>query len=213
MKRNKLFLLGLFVVFAAVLSLSLVSSTFAKYVTTESGSDKARVAKWGVVIEADALTVFKDEYDGTVKGTSSEKVVAPGTAGSLANLGITGTPEVKVEVKYTATLTLTGWTVDGADYCPLEITVGTTTYKIGTNPTDAVDIDDLISKVEAAIAAYTKEYGVNTDLSSADAPEVSWAWAFTGNDNAKDTKLGDVAAAGSAPIIKLDITCTVTQID
>ena len=38
MKKNKLFLLGLFVVFAAVLSLSLVSNTFAKYVSSDTYS-------------------------------------------------------------------------------------------------------------------------------------------------------------------------------
>ena len=46
-----------------------------------------------------------------------------------------------------------------------------------------------------------------------DAPAISWAWAFTGNDDDKDTYLGDQAAAGNAATISLDVTATVTQID
>ena len=68
MKKNKLFLLGLFVVFAAVLSLSLVSNTLAKYTTSDSGSDTARVAKWGVTVSASGdETAVLDTADGATE--------------------------------------------------------------------------------------------------------------------------------------------------
>ena len=47
----------------------------------------------------------------------------------------------------------------------------------------------------------------------ANAPAISWKWAFEGNDNVKDTYLGDQAAAGNAATISLSVTATVTQID
>lgn len=212
MKKNKLFLLGLFVVFAAVLSLSLVSNTLAKYTTSDNGSDTARVAKWGVVVNLDSFDMFEANYDNTViSANGTDKVVAPGTTGTLAGISITGAPEVKVEVKFEATLELTGWEVSGAEYCPLEIKVGSVTYKIGDN---ATDIEDLIDKVEAAIEGYTAEYDANVNLATfAEAPQVSWTWKLEGNDDVKDTALGDQAANATAPEIELSVTCTVTQVE
>ena len=50
-------------------------------------------------------------------------------------MALSGSPEVKVEVKYQSTLTLSGWVVDGDEYCPIVFTIGTETY--GTNITGA----------------------------------------------------------------------------
>ena len=46
MKKNKIFTLGLAIAFVFVLSLTLVSGTFAKYTSTVTGKDSAAVAKW-----------------------------------------------------------------------------------------------------------------------------------------------------------------------
>ena len=56
MKRNKLFILGICTVMVALVSLSLVSGTWAKYTSTVSGSSAARVAKWDVVYTDNAAT-------------------------------------------------------------------------------------------------------------------------------------------------------------
>lgn len=220
MKKNKMFILGLLTLFVAVLSLSLVSGTYAKYVTSESGSDSARVAKWGVVVTGTADT-FKETYEkddnnftlaaNTV--VSTEKVVAPGTSGSMVAFTITGTPEVAVNVKFEGRLELGDkWVVSGSTYyCPIEIKVGDTTFK----GMDYANADAFEAAVNAKIAEYSKDYVAGTDLSTidADAPAISWAWAFTGNDDVKDTYLGDQAAASNAATISLSVTVTVTQID
>lgn len=197
-----------------------VSGTFAKYVTSGNVTDEGRVAKWGVEISGTA-NMFAKEYAkdnssftlaaNTV--VSTENVVAPGTKGNMAAFTITGTPEVAVNVKFEGTLTLNDKWVDagGNYYCPIEITVGDTTFK-GTAFASA----DLFEEaVNAKIATYTKDYEANTNLSTigGDAPAISWAWAFTGNNDVKDTYLGDQAAASNAATIKLDVTVTVTQID
>ena len=46
MKKNKFFMLGIITVFVAILSLTFVSSTFARYTSQVSGTDSARVAIW-----------------------------------------------------------------------------------------------------------------------------------------------------------------------
>ncbi len=192
-----------------------VGSTLARYTTNGTGNDSARVAKFGVVVTATSDSMFATEYNDedadytglSVKSDTTDMLVAPGTEGTLTEVALSGTPEVAVRVTNEADLTLTGWEVTGAYYCPIVITVGTTTID-GDTFASAAEFEEA---VEDAIEEYTGDYAPGADLSDeTDAcPVVSWEWAFTGNDDAKDTVLGD---AGTATIA-LDITTTVTQID
>jgi len=225
--KNKFMRIAAVMLMLCLVTTCAISGTFAKYTTEGTATDTARVAKWGVVItapaDATANTTFTTNYESddadytadTVIGAAD--VVAPGTDGTLATPTISGTPEVAVRVTLDATLTLTGWTVNSTEYCPLVFTVGGTTYKIGTEAGDSSDIADLIADVEAAIEAYSQDYAANTDLSDDvqdNIPAVTWAWAFetTGN-NANDTALGDAAAAGNAATIEFSIKVTISQID
>ena len=220
MKKNKMMRIASVLLVAVILTTCAISGTFAKYVTSGNGSDNARVAKFGVTITGTADT-FKETYAKNDTGftlaansvVSTEDVLAPGTSGSMAAFTITGTPEVAVRVAFAGTLELGDkWEDEGnAYYCPIEVTVGDATFK-GTSYASA---DEFEAAVNAKIATYSKDYAAGTDLSTigADAPEISWAWAFEGNDDAKDTYLGDQAAVGNAAEISLAVTATVTQID
>ena len=228
MKKNVMMRLACFLLVAVLISTSAISGTYAKYVTAETSVGNARVAKFGVEITLNDETMFSDSYKHekteytageelatiTVQAdTEDTNVVAPGTKGALVGFNITGTPEVDVEITYAPTLTLSGWEVDGTFYCPIVFTVnGTKIDGLGYTSADA-----LASAVQAAIQASTAIYHTNTDLSTvvADDLAVSWEWPFsTSTDNdVKDTALGDAAAEGNAATIKLDLTCTVTQID
>ena len=201
MKKNIAMRIAAFLFILTMISTCAFATTFAKYTTSGSASDEARVAKWGVeVTAANAEALFASEYDGTVKSSDNADVVAPGTSGSLADFTVSGAPEVAVNVTYSAVLTLTGWTVDGNDYCPIVITVNGTECKGAT-------MEALKTAVETAVAA--KSASFNAGASIADELEVSWSWAYEG-DNVKDTALGNLA---TAPTIKLDVTCTVVQKD
>ena len=197
-----------------------VGGTFAKYTTSGTGTDSATVAKWGVTVSGTAdtfkETYAKDDNSFTLNANtvvSTVDVVAPGTSGSMAAFTITGTPEVAVNVKFEGTLELGDKWVDSSStyYCPIEITVGGTTFK-GTNYASA---DLFESAVNAKIATFTNNYEANTDLSTigSDAPTISWKWAFEGNDDVNDTGLGNQAASGNSAEISLQVTVTVTQID
>ena len=220
MKKNKMMRIASVLLVAVILTTCAISGTFAKYVTSGNGSDNARVAKFGVTLTGTADT-FKETYAKNDTGftlaansvVSTEDVVAPGTSGSMAAFTITGTPEVAVRVAFAGRLELGDkWEDEGnAYYCPIEVTVGDATFK-GTSYASA---DEFEAAVNAKIATYSKDYAAGTDLSTigGDAPAISWNWAFEGNDNDKDTYLGDQAAAGNAATISLDVTATVTQID
>lgn len=225
MKKNKIMRIASVLLVAVLMSTCAISGTFAKYVTEGSADDTARVAKWGVTISGQTAAdnqMFNDSYkdtpttytaneDGdtiTVQAaTENTDIVAPGTNSTLAAFDITGTPEVDVVVTYVADLTLTGWEVGGAVYCPIVFTVNGTEYKIdATNDTTA----KLEAAVEAAIVAATAKYDTNEDLSAAeDDLVVKWSWAYEG-DNAKDTALGNAATAAT---IALDVDVTITQVD
>ena len=232
MKKNTMMRVASALLVAVLLSTCAISGTFAKYTTTQTGSDSARVAKFGVTITANGST-FAEEYetdDNNVKSTIAKSVVnaggvddknlvAPGTKGEMVKMVLAGTPEVAVNVKYEATLNMAGWEVDGATYCPIIFTVNGNDFYIGQ--TDIDDTDDLAAAVVAAINGYSKNYGPNQDLSKeADVatPDVSWRWEYekdtlTFQNDENDTALGDEAATGTAATLELIVKTTITQID
>ncbi len=220
---------------AVLLTMGVISGSFAKYITSGNGTDSARAAKFGVEVKANG-TMFASEYAtddegvGTIvksvvsSGGTDDHVVAPGTKGELVNATITGKPEVAVKVSYEPTLNLKGWAyVDesgSSEYFPIIFKVGDKKYGI-TGMKDSTgakiangsaNIEGLKTAVENAIRAYSKNYVANTDLAP-DYVDVSWEWAYSGNSDEKDTYLGDQAAENKAATVELSLKTTVTQID
>lgn len=241
MMKNKAMRIAAGAGVTTLLTMSVISGSFAKYITSGTGTDSARAAKFGVTVTANG-TMFASEYakdDENVVGTivksvvssggESDHVVAPGTKGELLNATITGKPEVAVKVSYEPTLTLNGWEYTDEDsnlsteYFPIIFKVGDKKYGItGMKDSAGVvvangsaNIADLKTAVEGAVKAYSKNYAANTDLSiaTADSVNVSWEWAYNGNSDEKDTYLGDQAAANKASTVELSMKTTVTQID
>ncbi len=226
MKKNTMMRLAAVMLMCVLLTTSVVGGTFAKYVTSETGTDSARVAKWGVTIQANGTTFAEKYNDGPdAAGTqvvSDVKVVAPGTNGTMAKMALSGKPEVKVRVTYDATLDLDGWNLyGGGEYCPIIITVGATKYGLESiYASDAsvekcTNIAELESTVVGAIAAYNAVYAANQDLSAAavKTPHVSWQWPYENGHDSADTYLGNQASIGNYPTITLTITTTVEQVD
>lgn len=231
-KNHTLKLAGILLALVLVTS-CFVGGTFAKYVTSGTGNDTARVAKFGVTVTANG-TMFAKEYDTDTENvkrliarsvisdaTDDKNLVAPGTKGDMVKMTIEGKPEVAVNVRYKATVTLSNWVYKadesetGKFYCPIKIKVGDEIYFGYDYPSD----ESFKNAVETAINGYSANYAPGTDLKTANAPDVSWAWAFEDNaENAKqtdvkDTYLGDQAAKGNAATIALEVVTTVTQID
>ena len=218
MFKNKYIKLASVLVILCLITTCGVSSTFAKYTTGGTATDSARVAKWGVNVTVTGENAFKTTYGTTVQSSGTHKVVAPGTNGNLGTVTITGIPEVAVNITYDATLTLTGWTDGTNEYCPIVFTVDGKTYGLtgietsaGDTPTHTYStIAQLISAVEGAIEGINNSYAPGTDLAGKGNISASWEWAFTGNDDAKDTILG---TAVTPPTVEFSLTVSVTQID
>lgn len=252
MKKNRFIKLASGLLVLCLMTTCVIGATLAKYTTAKDTQDSARVAKWGVRISAAANSAFKTEYDKdddsytkegavTVKSSSTDKVVAPGTSGSATQFSISGTPEVAVRLSFAMTafkeVTLTAGTytnTDGApvtlgsDYNPIKWTLkknDTHVEGADTNVEGAVNLT--LAEMATFLRTYHVDYAPGTDL-SATVPtyKLYWAWAFDGNDTA-DSILGDLAAnvsgikKGSNDIAASDystqvsytLTITATQID
>lgn len=232
MKKNIAARIAAFLFILTMISTCVFATTFAKYTTSGSATDEARVAKWGVtVVVQNTDGSFQTKYASNtpevagdtvisagVDAQSIEKLVAPGTSGHLVSISVTGTPEVSTKVTRNIDINFKNWRIsyknaEGKDveefYCPIVIT-----YKIdngeeqsisGLNYTSAAAFQKALDAVFDLTTNNT--YSPNTNL--AKSLEISWAWAFTGND-VKDTALGNLKAA---PTITLSAACTVEQIN
>lgn len=226
MKKNRMMRLASVLLVLTLLSTSVISGTFAKYVTSDTASDTARVAKFGVVVSASGSLFGKDyvqKDDGntpgsaglTVKSSNTDKLVAPGTKSSDAGLtfAVTGTPEVKVEVKVAVTDVkdvflraktglpnmTTGNATDmfdnGADYYPVKYTLTQTT----TGGTNILVAGKTLTEVQSALTGLSTTYDANTNLADAVGTlKLTWEWDFdnsgAGTYDRQDTLLGDLAA-------------------
>ena len=229
MKKNKMMRLASVLLVLTLLSTSVISGTFAKYITQDSDTDSARVAKWGVTVDVAVDGAFAAEYAAdttvtdsqgvaiakTVVAANGDNLLAPGTQGDLlAGASISGTPEVAVKVTKSATLTLTNWkAADGSYYCPLTIVVTTNGVPKTFNGMDYAGQDNPVAAFTNAVISELNDvahYAPNTNLGVAHS--VTWAWEFEngeGQTNAKDTDLGNAANA----TIDFSYSIIVEQVD
>jgi len=225
---------------ATMLTTSIVSGTYAKYVTSDSAKDSARVAKFGVTVAASG-SLFDTSYengDGTITVVSStdEKVVAPGTKSDEAlTFSISGEPEVSVkvaiDVEYEESTsdvflkagTYPDMTTDdpgdtftlNADYHPIKYTLSKGSDKILNGGT----MKDLKSALATAV---NSNIGSNMELADTLGEySITWEWAFEQGQDQADTLLGDLAAGTVNGIdaanynlnTNIEFTVSVTQID
>lgn len=229
MKKNKMMRVAGALMVVTLLTLSIVSGTFAKYVTSDSESGSARVAKFGVDVVASG-TLFDKTYkaatnngpggegaedtnDTALTVESSTNVVAPGTknADGLA-LSITGTPEVDVQVAINVTVN-NDVVLKANNALPDKTTGNSATFdnkkdyypvvytlKKGTEVLKSGNLTDIKTKLES----YAGRYDAGTNLTNTIGNlTLTWEWDFdnegAGTYDKQDTLLGDLAA-GTATV-------------
>ena len=114
MKKNKAMRSASVLLVATLLTTSVISGTLAKYTTQDAAEDTARVAKWGVELQAIGnlygdtykdLIVTENDTNATVQSVDrTADVVAPGTQNAE---GFTFSLKGKPEVDGTITTTIT----------------------------------------------------------------------------------------------------------
>lgn len=197
MKRNKLAKLMAFVLLVTVLAIILVSGTYAKYTTSATGTDTAKVALWSIKINDEdiakagtkKLTVDLFSTITNTDGTDEKNVsktdgslIAPGTMGSFNLVSIENASEVNATYSVTYTLT-------GAEGIPLQFTTTKDNEGSWSNSLPSVNVTNADLKAGA----------------KADGTMVYWRWAFDGNDET-DTNLGT-----TTPTVTLKASVSVEQ--
>ena len=171
-----------------------VGGTFAKYTSSASGSDSARVAKWSFEVndtEIATTQTFTFNLFDTIKdsnGTDDETDMSP-VDGSIIAPGTQGSFQIKLEnlSEVNATYAI-DYTVTNTNSIPVKFSVDG-----GANWTE--DLAD----VTATNIAHTSGTVTIT---------VQWKWDFEGN-NVRDTALGYTAT----DTITVAAAVTATQVD
>ena len=239
MKKNFAMRVAACLLVVTMLSLCMVSYTYAKYTTGAYTDEKvAQVAKWGVEVKASLADIFETGYvDGPTEETTANtatvltsgtyNLFAPGTKDEqAAALTITGKPEVAVTVDYTLTVELEKWEVASGEYMPLVFVIKVTTDNLGTTVEKTFKLADYadIAALEAAMIAFVDSYDIkagattervnpNVDLNTK--IDISWSWAYHVDDatDKLDTELGNNADNGNAATCTISLGAVVTQID
>lgn len=218
MKKNKMMRLASVLLVVTLLTTSAISGTFAKYTTSNSGNDTARVAYWGFKNNTMNITdLFSNVYDSTVKSLTD--VIAPGTAGSATfAFAYEGTeaPEVAYTFQVDTNGSMCADTIKNNPNILWKLDSGTW----GT-------WDAMITAIEALDGNKTGnryEPGTLPDafLAENTGHTIFWKWIFdenagnkengTTNNDAGDTAMGSVAAADLANVTVV-VNITATQID
>ena len=193
MKKNRMMRLAAFLLVCVLLTTSVISGTYAKYTSTATASDTAKVAKWDIVLNGKSITesftfdLFKtivDTVDGNTDAqVAAGKIIAPGTKGSF-------TIELQNKSEVTAEYVI-DYTVTNTANIPVEFSVDGNTW--------------------GALADVATPVTLQMGATTATTIPVQWRWVFTtGTEgDAVDTALG---LAGSAEL-KVEAKITVNQVD
>ena len=215
MKKNKMMRLASFLLVATLLTTSMISGTFAKYVTSADSNDSARVAKWGwEPAQLDFENLFANSYVSangtTVVGEDGADVIAPGTEGFVTfAFAYDFTEEAeKPEVAYKFEVSTEGSSCDAN----IQNNTSIRWYLNDEEKTDPMTWTELMTAIE--------DLDGNKDYAPGELPEnfgevgdvqtVGWKWVFEDNNDAMDTGMGNLSDLDD---VALSIKITATQID
>ncbi len=214
MKKNKMMRLASVLLVAVVLSTCAISGTFAKYTTSSTASDTARVAYWG--FDQAAWAADLDLFDGTytnVASKNSVNVIAPGTEkAATVKFSYDSTAGTAPEVAYDFSITLDA----SGSYAALDANtnfVWTLKMPGAENATEY----QTVALLKEAIETLNKQYEANALPSgfaagSDNALTIGWRWNFSANDagDVADTAMGN---ADNLDNVTFKLTVTATQVD
>lgn len=200
MKKNRMMRLAAFLLVCVLLTTSVISGTYAKYVSTATATDTAKVAKWQInvgtvnIAQADTQVITFGLFDtiNDTDGSGEEKhvsagLIAPGTKGAF-DVTITNNSEVDANIKAALSAKETNGDI------PIQYSVDGNTW-----------------------TATLAELSVDEDLApgASTAVNVLWQWVYEVSEagNTADTVLGIAAASGTAPAVEVTMAVTATQID
>ena len=186
-----------------LITVIIFGNSIAKYITTSSTSEEARVAKWGLNATT-TLDLFETSYGDFVDG-DEDKVIAPGTSGSFNFIIDSG--ENAPEVAYTLAANVSA-TYEGAwGNWISEPNTGPLRFSFGEKSN--LSLSELVTELETT---YTGNFDPRT-LATFDETTIAWEWKFSDEKDALDTSVGNSAAnAETKPTVKITVELIAQQI-
>lgn len=218
MKKNKIMRFASAIMVMTLLSTCMVGGTFAKYTTSATSEDSARVAYWGFGEDTSfsIKDLFVNAYDESVSSTVD--VIAPGTSKSQAieftykSNDVASAPEVDYKFEVAAT-----------GVCDVDIVsnpnIKWAFYKSDTaaENIDWGTWDEMLTSING-LSQERVEAGALPSIAN-NSYTIAWAWAYETVDgqgaadaaqDATDTAMGNKAALDG---VSVKITITATQVD
>ena len=220
MKKNMFLRVASVLLVLTLLSACAISGTFAKYTTSATATDTARVAYWGFTQEAwdTDLNLFDNNYT-DVAGTGTANVVAPGTSKTTTvnfaytdnTLGTDNADDdvIAPEVDYNFSITLNA----AGNYTYLDANENFTWTLKMPGAAQATSYQT-VAELKAAIEALNKDYKAGNLPTGFDAGnntiEIGWDWAFytSAEADVADTTMGNATALDD---VTFTLTITATQ--
>ena len=215
MKKNKSLRAAAILLALTLITTSIISGTFANYVTKGEGNGTARTAKWGIKIAVTGDELFDNQYTGTDNAVTVssqanpvDKVVAPGTQtkeGKGLHIVVNGTAETSFSLAVSMTGLQDVYLEKGKNYDDYTkfkeengslVPDGTFTfsdadyypvkYTLTDRKTNTKVVDaGSLTQVQTTLNALTRNYAPG---SSVDIDYMlTWAWEFNGTTNADGT--------------------------
>lgn len=225
MKKNRMMRLASVLLVCVLLTTSVISGTFAKYVTSTSSNDQARVAVWGINADSVVMDLFDNTYDSSVNANDGDNVIAPGTAKQSQFSIVTANATLAPEVDYNITIDLTGttiassiknnpnikWKLDSGEWGTWDQLMTSILRLSGdTTVTYSADKQSVTKKYEANAVA--------TEFANGKTHTIYWKWMFdqtvdgAAANDANDTAMGNSAVEQDI-WVKLVIKVTAEQVD
>lgn len=216
MRKNKMMRAASGLLVAVLLTTCIISGTFAKYTSSATGNDTARVARWGFNDTTSILLtdLFKTAYDKNVNGEAD--VIAPGTTNSADFAFKYSGGQNAPEVAYTLKIDTTG------SKCSEDIKKNTNIVwyldnEACTATENKTSWDVLLEKINALDGDEEYEAGELPDaFNKTSNHTVKWEWKFDKDQegatdlDTKDTEMGNKSDLDS---VTLKISITAEQVD
>ena len=204
-----------------LLSLVLVTSLFiggsiARYITSTSSEDNARVAKWGFSETAEPVTMdlFKNEYkleDNTVVAKSNDDadIIAPGLNGVSKFKFVTSSvePEVMYEVKIS---------IDDSEIADEIKNHPGIQWKVDNG--NWVTWDEMVASLVSLSGdpSGTKVYApgeLHNNFKNTAEHTIAWQWVMDSGYDEEDTRIGNLTTSGTPITAKIVVTVLARQTD
>jgi len=228
MRKNRTMRVAALLLALTLITSCFVGGTMAKYITTQSGYSRARVAHWGfneaTENELENLFDAEDETGIVEEDVVGGFLIAPGTTGSVTFTMVSADADTAPEVAYRIHCD-----TDGSAVLSDELEDAMAFYFDDENMVEELTFEELQTKIVEAFTDGTfdedsdiafnemeRDYPAGTDvpdaLKNGAEHTIIWKWVFEENEDARDTDLGNNAIADLEGI-NLDMNITVQQLD